>query len=72
MFDRTGEIHGSGIELIELDVCDQFTIQAEEFSVALLEDRPQPAPLEDAVINMSCLDAVFRSSQSGKWEVPER
>jgi predicted dehydrogenase len=72
MFDRTGEIHGSGIELIEVDVCDQFTIQAEEFSRAILENRPQPAPLEDAVANMACLDAVFRSSQSGRWEKPER
>jgi predicted dehydrogenase len=72
MFDRTGEIHGTGIELIEVEVCDQFTIQAEEFSRAILENRPQPAPLEDAVANTACLDAVFRSSHSGKWEVPER
>jgi predicted dehydrogenase len=70
-FDRTGEIHGSGIELIEVDTCNQFTIQAEEFSQAILDGRPQPAPLEDAVANMAILDAIFRSSQSGRWEEPE-
>ena len=71
LFDRTGEIHGSGIELIELDVCNQFTIQADEFSQAILDNRPQPAPLEDAVANMACIDALVRSSQSGRWETPE-
>lgn len=71
LFDRTGEIHGTGIELVELDVCNQFTIQAEEFSRAILEGRPQPAPLEDAVANMAVLDAIFKSSQTGRWEEPE-
>ena len=46
--DRTGDVHGSGVEMIAFDTCDQFTIQAEEFSRAILENRPQPAPLEDA------------------------
>ena len=66
--DRTGDVHGSGVELIVFDTCDQFTIQAEEFSRAILENRPQPAPLEDAVANMACIDALIRSSCSGRWE----
>ena len=69
-FDRTGEIHGSGVELIEFDVCNQFTLQAAAFATAVLEDRPQVPPLEDAVANMACLDAVARSSATGAWEVP--
>ena len=66
--DRTGDLHGSGIEYLELTVCNQYTIQAEEFSRDILENRPQAAPLEDAVANMACIDAVFRSSKSGCWE----
>jgi predicted dehydrogenase len=66
--DRTGDIHGGGVEQIAFDICNQFTIQAEEFSSAILENRPQPAPLEDAVSNMACIEAVFRSSRSGRWE----
>jgi predicted dehydrogenase len=68
--DRSGEVYGSGIEVIELDVCNQFTQQAEEFAAAVLDGRPQPAPLEDAVANMACIDAVFKSATSGRWEVP--
>jgi predicted dehydrogenase len=25
-------------------------------------------PLEDAVANMRCIDAVFKSAESGRWE----
>ena len=71
-FDRTGDIRGAGVEYIALDVCDQFAIQAELFSKAILEDRPQPAPLEDAVANMACIDAIVRSAESGRWEPPQR
>jgi predicted dehydrogenase len=69
--DRTGEIHGAGVEIIELDVCNQFTIQAEAFASAILDGRSQPAPLEDAVANMACIDALFRSSATGCWEKPQ-
>ncbi len=69
-FDRTGEIHGSGVEAIEFDVCNQFTLQAEEFAIGILEKRPQVSPLEDSIANMACLDAVARSSATGAWEVP--
>ena len=68
--DRTGDASGDGIEAIEVDVCNQFTLQAEEFAAAVLEGHPQPAPLEDAVANMACIDAIFRSSASGRWETP--
>jgi predicted dehydrogenase len=69
--DRTGDLTGSGIEVIEFDVCNQFTIQAETFASEILEGRPPGAPLEDAVANMDCLDAVARSSRTGRWEAPQ-
>ena len=68
MLDTTGELDGSGIEQIETSACDQYSIQAEEFSRAILENKPQPVPLEDAVANMACLDAIFRSAETGRWE----
>jgi predicted dehydrogenase len=68
--DRTGEIHGAGIELIDVDVCNQFTIQAERFASAILDGRSQPAPLEDALANMACIDAIVHSSMTGRWERP--
>ena len=68
--DRTGEIHGSGIEMIDFDTCDQYTMQAEAFAAGVLDDRPQVPALEDAVANMASIDAIARSSARGAWEVP--
>jgi predicted dehydrogenase len=68
--DRTGDIHGTGIEYVELDTCNQFTLQAQEFADAVIHGGPQPSPLEDAVANMACIDAILESSSSGRWLVP--
>lgn len=68
LVDRTGDLFGEGVEVIEMPIVDQFRLQAEEFADAILTKRPQSAPLEDAVANMVCLDAVARSSRSGRWE----
>ncbi len=55
-------------EEIALEICDQYTIQGELFSEAILQDTPVPTPLDDAVANMTVIDAVFRSAESGHWE----
>jgi predicted dehydrogenase len=68
LLDSTGDLDGAGIETIDLEVCDQYTIQGDLFSKALLEGTDVPVPLEDAVKNMACIDAVFRSSATGRWE----
>jgi predicted dehydrogenase len=68
--DRTGDLDGSGIEQAVLEICNQFTLQAQHFAEAIINERPQPAPLEDAVANMACIDAIFESSKSGRWETP--
>ena len=55
-------------EVIALDVCDQYTIQGDRFSRAILDgERVSPA-LEDAISNMACIDALFRAADSGTWE----
>ncbi|MCI0337424.1 MAG: Gfo/Idh/MocA family oxidoreductase [Acidobacteria bacterium] len=60
--------HGSQIEPIEFAVCDQYTIQGDLFSQAVLNDTPVPTPLEDAVANMKVIEAVFESGRSGRFE----
>jgi predicted dehydrogenase len=52
----------------ELPVCDQYSIQGDLFSKAILENGRVPVPLEDAWKNMAVIDAVKRSAASGKWE----
>jgi predicted dehydrogenase len=58
------------MDALSVDTCDQFTIQAELFSRAILDGTGQPLPLEDSVRNMECLDAIIRSARSGRWEQP--
>jgi predicted dehydrogenase len=59
--------HGTEIEEIVLDICDQYTIQGDLFSAAVLNDTEVPTPLEDAVANMQVIEALIRSAESGAW-----
>jgi len=70
--DDGSDLFGGGIETKEFEACDQYTIQGDLFSQAILEGTEVPTPLEDAVRNMAVIDATFRSAETGKWEIPER
>jgi predicted dehydrogenase len=52
----------------EFPVCDQYTIQGDEFSRAILENTEVPVPIEDALRNMAAIEAVFAAGNSGRWE----
>jgi predicted dehydrogenase len=53
---------------VEFETCDQYTIQGDLFSRAVLDGAPTPYPLEDSLENMRVIDALFRSGRSGGWE----
>lgn len=46
---------------------DQYTLQAEAFAKAVIENSEVPTPLSDAVSNMMVLDALFESEAQKKW-----
>ncbi|MBM3402186.1 MAG: Gfo/Idh/MocA family oxidoreductase [Bacteroidetes bacterium] len=54
-------------EEITFDICDQYTIQGDLFSKAILDHTEVPTPLEDALNNMLVIEAVVKSSESGIW-----
>ena len=56
-----------GTRVLELEICDQYTLQGDVFSKAILDDTPVPTPLEDALANMAVIDALFSSARSGSW-----
>jgi predicted dehydrogenase len=62
--------NGGEIRTEEFPVCDQYTLQGDEFSRAIREGGEVPTPLEDSICNMSVIEAVFRSARSGAWEKP--
>lgn len=53
--------HGDRKEEIIFDPCDQYTIQADLFSLAILHDTPVPTPLQDAVDNMIVLERILNN-----------
>lgn len=62
------DLGGNSPEVKEFAICNQYTIQADLFSRAILENSTQAIPLEDAVKNMAVIDAIFRSASSARWE----
>lgn len=71
VMDSGADLFGGGRTTIEVETCNQFTIQGDLFSRAIAANDSVPVPLEDAVQNMACIDAVVRSAANGTWEVPQ-
>ena len=46
---------------------DQYTIQGDLFSLAVLNDTPVPTPIEDAVANMKVIEAIVESGKTSAW-----
>ena len=65
--DDGSDVAGGGIETIEFAVCDQYTIQGDLFSRAILDRQPAPYPLEDSLQNMRILDALVKSVEERRW-----
>jgi len=67
--DSTGDLFGQP-EVETFPTCDQYTLQGDAFSKAILDDTEVPVPLEDAIGNMAVIEAIFSSARSGQWESP--
>ena len=70
--DDGGDLFGNSITTETFPIADQYTIQGDAFSKAVLEGGEVPVPVEAAVKNMAVIDAIFRSAESGQWEEPRR
>ena len=62
---------GMGAEEVRFPAVDQYRLQGERFSEAIRGVGHVPTTLEDAIGNMAVIDALFRSAESRRWEVPE-
>jgi predicted dehydrogenase len=72
LIDSGRDLFGGGITVETFPPCDQYTLQADAFSRAILDDTNVPVPLEDAIQNMAVIDAIFRSAASRQWESPQQ
>ncbi|MCU7550321.1 Gfo/Idh/MocA family oxidoreductase [Chitinophagaceae bacterium LB-8] len=59
-----------GTEEIVFDPVDQYTLQGDAFSKAILENTPVPTDLEDAINNMKVIEALFQSFEKNTWQKP--
>jgi predicted dehydrogenase len=50
-----------------LPACDQYTEQAEAFALAVLGEQKLPWGIDDAILSMKVLDAIFASEKTGAW-----
>jgi predicted dehydrogenase len=64
---RWSDLEGKRIETIEFEPCDQYTIQGDQLSRAILDGRPAPYALDDSVRNMRVIDALVRSGAGDGW-----
>jgi len=64
---QTGTPPAVQIEEITFDTCDMYTVQADAFARAILDDTPVPTPLADAVANMRVIERVRTSADTNAW-----
>jgi predicted dehydrogenase len=69
-FDDGRDLVGGGAHVEIFPVCDQYALQGDAFSRAVLGEAPLEFPIEDALMNMRVIDALFRSAERGSWETP--
>jgi predicted dehydrogenase len=65
-----GVLFRDEVETIEIPTCDQYAVEMDRFSEAILDDTKVPVPLENSLNNIAVIEAVFRSGKTGSWEKP--
>jgi predicted dehydrogenase len=68
--DSNGDLSGSGISTEIFPADDQYTMQGEAFAKAVREGTDVPVSIEDAIGNMSVIEAVFESARTNQWATP--
>jgi predicted dehydrogenase len=61
---------GASAEFEDFSAVDQYALQCDAAAAVFLGEAPQEFPIEDGVATMRCIDALYRSAASGRWEAP--
>ena len=72
LVDDGSDLFAAGAEILESEICDQYTTQGDLFSRSIRENPKAEAvmSLEESIKNMAVIDAIFRSGKSRQWESP--
>ena len=66
--DSGKKLGDASAKKIKLPKADQYQIEAEVFSRAVAGKEPLQYGLDDAILQMRVIDALFRSEKTGGWE----
>jgi predicted dehydrogenase len=69
--DDGSDLSGRSAEVLQFEICNQYTIQGDLFSKSIRDGTELPVPLEGSVRNMAVIEALFRSAKSASWETPQ-
>lgn len=70
--DDGSDLRSRNVETVEFEAVDQYELQGERFAEAVRGLGTVPVPLEDAFGNMAVIEALFRSTETRRWETPAR
>ena len=66
--DDGSQLAGLSARTEEFPTLDQYTLQGEAFSRAIIDNTDVPVPLENAQLNMRVIEAVLKAGETSKWE----
>ena len=52
-------------QVLEFPTADPYTVEAERFAAAILDDLPTPVPPADAVANIRVIESIFAAADQG-------
>ena len=65
--DDGSSLNGSSTQKHSLPACNMYGLQCDAFSKVIRGDMALPYGVEDAILNMKVIDALFASEKSGSW-----
>jgi predicted dehydrogenase len=70
VIDTGKSLDGSSAVVEDFAPVDQFALQCDLAAAVFRNETTQEFPIEDAIANMRVIDALYRSGNSGHWEIP--
>ncbi len=68
--DSGKSLDGTTAQFEEFPAVDQYALQCDAAAAVFLGEAEQEFPIEDGIATMRCIDALYRSAASGRWEAP--
>ena len=65
--DDGASLDGRSVNAETISACDMYTLEVDALSLAALGKTALPYGVEDAILNMRVLDALFESEKTGAW-----